>query len=605
MLARLERELPRDGYLYEPKWDGFRCLVFREGDDVDLRSRHDRPLARYFPEVVEGVLRVPEQRFALDGELLARRDGVLDFPSLLGRIHPAASRVERLRREAPAALVAFDVLSVGEDDIRGRPFLERRELLDELLRDVPAPLEVTPLTDDRAIAERWLEAGAGTGIDGVVAKHRDLLYEPGARRMIKIKRERTADCVVAGFRWLVDRPGVASLLLGLYDDAGDLHHVGVVTSFRESLRRELAEELLPLAVPLEEHPWAQGYSLAGGTTGRLRGAAGRWTPEMELDWVPLAVVRVCEVGYDQVDARRFRHPARLVRWRPDRDPRSCTLEQLDVPVHEPAAPAHVSVPLTNLDRVLWPETGFTKGDLVAYYRAVARVLLPHLRDRPLTLWRYPSGVHRRGWWQNECRGAPSWLRTASLRGQRFCVAEDERALVWLANQGVVELHPFPFRIGAPDRPLALVLDLDPGAPAGLDACREVALLLRDRLRDAQAKTSGRGGIHVLAPAPPSFVEAKERARRLAEDLAAERPDLVTAVQRRHERRGKVLVDWLQNDPTRSTVAPYSLRGARRPFVSTPVTWDEVERGELVFEAADVLDRVDRLGDLLAAYTAVS
>ena len=258
----------------------------------------------------------------------------------------------------------------------------------------------------------------------------------------------------------------------------------------------------------------------------------------------------------------------------------------------------MSVELTNLGRVLWPETGFTKGDLVAYYREIAPVLLPHLSDRPLTLWRFPLGVHRRGWWQNECRGAPAWLRTADLRGQRFCVAEDAASLVWLANQGTVELHPFPFRLAEPERPLALVLDLDPGPPAALDAAREVALLLRERLPSARVKTSGRGGLHVLAPPPATFAEAKAQARALAEELAAERPDLVVAVQRRADRRGRVLVDWLQNDPTRTTVAPYSLRGAPRPTVSTPVSWEEVERGELLFDPDDVLARVRRHGDLL-------
>lgn len=259
----------------------------------------------------------------------------------------------------------------------------------------------------------------------------------------------------------------------------------------------------------------------------------------------------------------------------------------------------MTVTLTNLDRVLWPEAGFTKGDMVEYYRAVSPVLLRHLEDRPLTLWRYPSGVHEPGFWQNECRGAPEWLRTAELRGQRFCVADDEASLLWLVNLGAVELHPFPFRLAEPERPLTLVLDLDPGPGAGLAECREVALLLRERLPDTRVKTSGRGGLHLLATAPRSFVEAKARARALAEELAAERPHLVVAVQRREARRGRVLVDWLQNDATRSTVAPYSLRAAKRPFVSTPVTWDEVERGELVFEADDVRARIDRLGDLLS------
>ncbi len=257
----------------------------------------------------------------------------------------------------------------------------------------------------------------------------------------------------------------------------------------------------------------------------------------------------------------------------------------------------MSVALTNLDRVLWPAAAFTKGDMVAYYRAIAAVLLPHLQGRPLTLWRFPLGVHERGFWQNECRGAPEWLRTTEIRGQRFCVVDDERSLLWVANLGTVELHTFPFRLDRPGRPLALVLDLDPGPPAGLDECREVALLLRARLDAPLVKTSGKGGLHVVAPPPPSFAAAKELARSLAEELAAERPELVVAVQRREARRGKVLVDWLQNDATRATVAPYSLRAVRRPLVSTPVTWQEVEQGPLVFEAGDVLARVERLGDL--------
>jgi ATP-dependent DNA ligase len=266
----------------------------------------------------------------LDGELVATRDGAFDFPSLLGRIHPAASRVERLRRDSPAAFVAFDLLAIGADDLRERPFDERRQLLAALLAGARSPLHLTPLTDDPTVATGWLERFQGAGIDGVVAKRLDLRYEPGARAMVKVKSERTADCVVAGFRWHTDRPAVASLLLGLYNAAGGLQHVGVVSSLREERRRELGEQLLPHAIPLAEHPWARGYLLGGGTTGRLAGSAGRWTPEMELDWVPLAPVHVLEVAYDQVDGHRFRHPAQFLRWRPDRDPETCTIDQLDV-----------------------------------------------------------------------------------------------------------------------------------------------------------------------------------------------------------------------------------------------------------------------------------
>jgi len=335
MLARLARQLPADGYLYEPKWDGFRCLAFRDGEDLDLRSRNQRPLARYFPELVEGLLAVPAQRFALDAEILAVRGGRFDFAALLSRLHPAESRVTRLRRETPALLVAFDLLAREDDDLRDRPFAERRDELARLLEGVPPPVVLTPITQELNRATRWLEIYGGHGIDGVVAKHRDLLYVPGRREMIKVKLERTADSVVGGFRWLVDRPLPSSLLLGLYDDDDALRHIGIASSFGEALRRELLVELRPLVTTLEEHPWEQGFLLAGGPTGRLPGAAGRWSPEMEQDWTPVRPERVCEVAFDHVDDLRLRHPARFARWRPDRDPSSCRLEQLEPPSAAP------------------------------------------------------------------------------------------------------------------------------------------------------------------------------------------------------------------------------------------------------------------------------
>ena len=328
MLARLARELPVGDYLYEPKWDGFRCLAFRDGGAVDLRSRHGRPFARYFPEVVEPLLALPEERFVLDGELVVVRDGCFDFAALLARLHPAVSRVERLSRETPARLVAFDVLALEGDALAERPFCERRALLERLLAGAPPSLAATPITDDSALAERWLADFIGGGVDGVVAKHRELCYEPGVRAMVKVKRERTVDCVVAGFRWLGDRPLPSSLLLGLYDDEGALQHVGVVSSFAERERGDVLETIAPHIVPLAGHPWESGFLLAGGSLGRLKGAAGRWTPDMQRDWVPLAPELVCEVASDQVDDGRFRHPARFRRWRPDRHARSCTFDQL-------------------------------------------------------------------------------------------------------------------------------------------------------------------------------------------------------------------------------------------------------------------------------------
>jgi len=342
MLARLTRELPEGDYVYEPKWDGFRCLAFRDRGDVDMRSRHDRPLARYFPEVVDAIRGMPAERAVLDGELILVRPSGFDFAALMSRLHPAPSRVERLRREQPATYVAFDLLADGDLDLRDRPFGERRARLVGLLdtgdgRRAPdeperlagsSHLRLTPATPDVAVARRWLDRFDGAGIDGIVAKRLDLRYEAGKRAMTKVKRERTADCVLAGFRPLGGASAVSSLLLGLYDRSDDLRHVGVVTGLPAAERIRLFEELAPLAIPLDEHPWRNGFLIGASPLGRLRGSAARWTPDMEHDWVPLRPERVVEVAFDQVDLDRMRHPARFRRWRPDRDARSCRLEQV-------------------------------------------------------------------------------------------------------------------------------------------------------------------------------------------------------------------------------------------------------------------------------------
>jgi ATP-dependent DNA ligase len=335
MLARLARELPSNGYVYEPKWDGFRCLAFRSGSELEMRSRNDRPLGRYFPELTSALLGLGSSRFVLDGELVIVGPRGFDFAALMSRLHPAASRVERLRREAPATLIAFDLLALGDADLRARPFLARRAMVAELLEGAEPSLVLTPLTDEIETAAGWLDRLQGGGADGVVAKHRELPYRAGAREMIKVKRELTADCVVAGVRLLADRPALSSLLLGVYDAEGQLQHIGVVTQFPEARRHELLVELEPFVVPLAGHPWERGFLLGGSPIGRLKGAAARWSPEeMDLDWVPLDPVRVCEVAYDHFDRDRLRHPARFGRWRPDRDPRSCTFEQFAAPTSE-------------------------------------------------------------------------------------------------------------------------------------------------------------------------------------------------------------------------------------------------------------------------------
>jgi ATP-dependent DNA ligase len=325
MLARLERVLPVGaGLRYEPKWDGFRCLAFCDGGAVELHSRNERPLTRYFPEVVAALQDVGD--VVLDGELVITTGGRADFPAMLARLHPAASRVALLSRETPTCYVVFDLLAEGEQDLTERPFRERRSRLEALLRDPPERLVATPQTTDPQVASEWLHAASGSGIDGVVVKPEDLRYEPGRRSMAKVKVLRTADCVVAGVRVHADG-GVGSLLLGVHE-AGVLHHVGVAASFGKARRAELRAELAPLLTSLEGHPWERGFGLEGGAMGRLKGTAGRWTPDLPQDWLPVRPERVAEVSYDHLEGWRFRHPGRFVRWRPDRTPGSCTVEQL-------------------------------------------------------------------------------------------------------------------------------------------------------------------------------------------------------------------------------------------------------------------------------------
>ncbi|MDQ3352948.1 MAG: ATP-dependent DNA ligase [Actinomycetota bacterium] len=342
MLAKLVRELPQaPGMTYEPKWDGFRCIVFRDGDEVELGSRNERPLTRYFPELVEPLRAALPQRCVVDGEIVIAGPGGLDFDGLLQRIHPADSRVRLLAEQTPASFVAFDLLVVGDDDLRSRPFRERRARLEEVVsRDVPA-VHLTPATTDVLAAADWFSRFEGAGLDGVIAKAGDLAYVAGKRLMLKVKHERTADCVVGGFRWHKDGDGVGSLLLGLYDEEATLHHVGVATSFKATHRRELAAELAPLSEgALEGHPWrdwAEAEAAAAVKGQRLPGGASRWNAKRDTSWEPLPIELVVEVSYDNLQGDRFRHATHLVRWRPDRDPASCTYDQLDRPVPEELA----------------------------------------------------------------------------------------------------------------------------------------------------------------------------------------------------------------------------------------------------------------------------
>ena len=338
MLAKATDALPTDdGWLFEPKWDGFRALVFRDGDEVYIQSRDLKPLDRYFPELADPLRAALPERSVLDGEVVIARDGALDFEALLLRIHPAASRVNLLAAESPASFVAWDLLALGDEDLRAVPQGERRERLEEAIRGTVAPVHLTPATRDRATAAEWFDRFEGAGLDGVVAKRLDAPYQPGKRAMLKIKHQRTADCVVAGFRWHKNGPGthVGSLLLGLFDDAGSLHHVGVTSSFTWDKRAALTELLAPLRENATDgHPWqewaewsAMGTADASGQ--RLPGATSRWNRGKDLSWEPLRPERVAEVAYDHLQGDRFRHGTTFVRWRDDKQPSDCRYDQLE------------------------------------------------------------------------------------------------------------------------------------------------------------------------------------------------------------------------------------------------------------------------------------
>lgn len=344
MLAKPVKDLPEGDVLFEPKWDGFRSIIWRSGDTVEIGSRNERPMTRYFPELVEAIKENFPDHAVIDGEIILvepERGERLDFDLLQQRIHPAASRVKKLSATMPASFVAFDLLALGPVDYTVRPFAERRAALEEALRDARAPIHLTPATKDRELARRWFSSFEGAGLDGVVAKPLDLPYQEDKRVMFKLKHDRTADCVVAGYRLYKDREdAVGSLLLGLYDEAGRLNHVGVVGAFPLVRRQELLQELQPWVTSFEGHPWARQAPEETAPDNRdqeiprtPQAAAGsRWNPRKDLSFIPLRPERVAEVRYDHMEGRRFRHTAQWVRWRDDRTPESCTYDQLEEPV---------------------------------------------------------------------------------------------------------------------------------------------------------------------------------------------------------------------------------------------------------------------------------
>ena len=342
MLSSAADALPAgEGWQFEPKWDGFRTLVFRDGDEILLQSRDEKPMNRYFPELVAPLAATVPERCVVDGEIVIVGDDGLDFEALLLRIHPAASRVKLLAEQTPASFVAWDLLALGDEDLRPAPLARRRERLEQVLAGARPPVHLSPATRDRALAEDWFRRFEGAGLDGVMAKRLDEPYRAGERTMIKVKHQRTADCVVAGFRWHAKGAGtmVGSLLLGLYDEDRTLHHVGVAAAFTHAVRKQLVTELAPLRVNARDgHPWGDWAAApedASATGQRMPGATSRWNRGKDLSWEPLRPERVCEVAYDHMQGSRFRHAAQFLRWRPDKRPQDCRYDQLDVtPAYE-------------------------------------------------------------------------------------------------------------------------------------------------------------------------------------------------------------------------------------------------------------------------------
>jgi ATP-dependent DNA ligase len=337
MLALRVGTLPVEGdWIFEPKWDGFRALVFRDGDEIFIQSRDEKPLARYFPELLEPLASQLPDRYVLDGEIVIAKDGALDFEALQLRLHPAASRVNLLSKEIPASIVFFDALCIGDRDLRGLPFEQRRRELQALLANSEAPIHITPATNDSKVASDWFRRFEGAGLDGIVAKPAVGTYESNKRVMLKVKHERDCDCVVAGFRWHKkgDRTAVGSLLLGLFDNRGELQHVGVCASFSNAKRLELVEFLTPYRErALESHPWkhwAKFEAEAAAAGRRIPGAQSRWSQGKDLSWEPLRPELVVEVAYDHMQGRRFRHTSQFRRWRTDKRPADCTYAQLEV-----------------------------------------------------------------------------------------------------------------------------------------------------------------------------------------------------------------------------------------------------------------------------------
>ena len=628
MLAKAVPAMPEGDYFFEPKWDGFRSIVFRDGDEVEIGSRNERPMTRYFPEIEAAVRAELPPRCVIDGEIVLPdfAAGRLDFEALQLRLHPAASRVRLLAAQTPAHFVAFDLLALGDTDYTERPFAERRSALESALAAARPPIHLTPVTLSRAVAEQWFTQFEGAGLDGLIAKSPDGAYEPDRRVMFKIKHERTADCVVAGYRpHKSGDDAIGSLLLGLYKPSGDLASVGVIGAFPMAVRRELRAELEALVTTFDGHPWnwaahmggASGADGAGGGEGVRTPRSSeysRWNVGKDLSFVPLRPERVVEVRYDHMEGTRFRHTAQFVRWRPDREPSSCTFDQLEEPVSyslsdilgkelRPVIPsewclspmpdpktiievAGREVAVSNPQKVYFPRTGHTKLDLVRYYLAVADGALHGVAGRPMALKRFVNGAEEEPFFQKRAPSSrPSWIETAELRFPSGRTADevvlrDAAGLAWVANLGCIDLNPHPVLASDLDHPDELRVDLDPVPGIGWPQIISVALSAREVLADfgltGWAKTSGSRGIHIYARIAPrwTFTDVRLAAVSVAREIERRLPDLATSKWWKEERHG-VFVDYNQNAKDRTVASAYSVRPLPDARVSTPLTWDEI------------------------------
>jgi bifunctional non-homologous end joining protein LigD len=620
MLARLSK-LPADdgGWAYEIKWDGVRAIAYVDGGALRLESRNLNDVTARYPEV-GGLPDALEGRAAvLDGEVVAFDErGRPSFERLQGRMH-LTTGVEARARRTPVAYVAFDLLWLDGENLMRRPYSERRDILGGLGLEGPAWRVPGYSTAD---GERFQEASAAQGLEGIMCKRLDSPYEPGRRSgaWLKVKNTQRQELVIGG--WVPGagkRTGhLGALLVGYYED-GDLRFGGKVgTGFDQNELNRLQGLLA---------------KLGRATTPFVGRQPERGSHFVEPDLV-------AEIEFTEWTSQNMlRHPS-YKGLRDDKRPLDVVLEKAEEPTATPAATTTAAkapvlrsllgeeprgsaeitldgraLKLTNLDKVLYPATGFTKGQVIDYYLRAGTILLPHVRDRLLSLHRYPDGVEGTRFWEKQCPARrPGWMETAPMWSESkqenidFCVANDLPAIVWLANFGALELHPSLALRDGVEKPTVLVFDLDPGEGAGFDDCREVALLVRgmfDQLKlQTFPKTTGSKGIQVYVPLnrDVSYDGTKPFAKAVAETLERSFPDRVVASMAKAARKNRVLVDWSQNTAHKSTVAPYSLRARERPTVSMPLTWDEVEdadAGELVFDSEAALARLDARGDLFA------